>query len=266
MQSARNNLVGQLLAFAAVLLILKVTVSVVAGYRDYFPPNFRSDFLLGRESYFFGLYQWAFYTHIAVGPATLLIGLVLVGDWFRTHYPKWHRSLGKLQGMLVLMLLCPSGLWMAQYAQTGAVAGVGLSLLAVATAVCVLLGWRAAVQRRFVDHRRWMLRCFLLLCSAVVLRVIGGFVAVTGIGTDWAYPFATWVSWLGPLAVFEVWDVTKRRPQGDVRVHRVFHHEVVTQRSPGSLRACRGAHPGTAIQTTAEPQRGSTECATPLGL
>lgn len=217
MQSARNKLVGQLLAFATVLLILKVTANVVAGYRDYFPPNFRSDFLLGRESYFFGLYQWAFYTHIAVGPVTLLLGLVLVSDQFRARFPKLHRSLGKVQGILVLLILCPSGLWMAQYAQTGAVAGGGLTLLAIATAACVLLGWRAAVQRRFADHRRWMWRCFLLLCSAVVLRVIGGFIAVTGIGTEWAYPFATWASWLGPLAVFEFWRVARQylqRPKG----------------------------------------------------
>lgn len=213
MRSARNKLVGQLLAIAAVLLILKVTASVVLGYRHYYPPNFRSDFLLGREPYFFGPYQWAFYTHIAVGPATLLLGLVLVSDRFRARYPMWHRSFGKLQGILVLMLLCPSGLWMAQYAQTGTVAGVGLSLLAVATAACVLLGWRAAVQRRFADHRRWMWRCFLLMCSAVVLRVIGGFVAVTGIGSDWAYPFATWASWLGPLACFELWRIARQHLQ-----------------------------------------------------
>jgi hypothetical protein len=199
----------RLLAFLVALLILKVTLSVVLGYRNYLPPNFKSDFLIGREAYFFGAYAWAFYTHIAVGPITLLLGLVLISDRIRIRFPRWHRTLGKVQGLVVLLLLVPSGLWMARYAQTGAVAGAGLAALAVATATCVLFGWRSAVQRRFADHRRWMWRCFLLLCSAVVLRLIGGFVTVTGIGEEWGYPMAAWVSWLGPIAVYEFRGVIK---------------------------------------------------------
>jgi hypothetical protein len=48
-----------------------------------------------------------------------------------------------------------------------------------------------------------MLRCYLLLCSAVVIRVISGAVSVTGIQGDWTYPLASWVSWLVPMATFE---------------------------------------------------------------
>jgi hypothetical protein len=188
----------------AALIVLKVTASVVMGYREYFPPNFAVDFLLGRESYFFGSYRPAFYAHILAGPITLLLGLLLVSERFRLRFPKGHRTLGKLQGAFILLLLAPSGLWMAKYAQTGAVAGVGFGLLAMATGGCVILGWRAAVRRRFDEHRRWMWRCFLLLCSAIVLRLIGGFVEVTGVGEDYAYPLAAWVSWLFPLVVFEV--------------------------------------------------------------
>jgi hypothetical protein len=192
-------------------LVVKVTLTVVSGYRDYLPPNFAGDFLRGREAYFFGVYRPAFYAHILAGPVTLLLGLVLVSERFRLRFPRGHRTLGKVQGALVLLLLVPSGLWMAGYAQTGAVAGMGFGLLAIATGACVLLGWRAAVQRRFVEHRRWMWRCFLLLCSAVTLRLIGGFVEVTGFGEDYAYPLAAWVSWLVPLGAFEVWEQRMRR-------------------------------------------------------
>jgi hypothetical protein len=34
-----------------------------------------------------------------------------------------------------------------------------------------LLGWRAAVQGRFVDHRRWMIRSWALTLAAVTLRL-----------------------------------------------------------------------------------------------
>ena len=204
MQISNSTKLRQALALLAGLLVVKVTTSVMLGYRDYFPPNFESVFLSGRQLYFSGPYEWAFYTHIASGPVTLMLGLILISEKFRLRFPTWHRTLGKTQIVLVLLLLAPSGLWMARYAESGAVAAAGFSLLAIATGMCALLGWRCAVQRRFAEHRRWMWRCFLLLCSAVVIRLIGGLTIVTDVGGNWSYPLSAWASWLVPLAAFEL--------------------------------------------------------------
>lgn len=190
---------------AAALLICKVIVSVVIGYRDYFPPNFRADFLLGRGAYFWGPYSWAFYVHLVSGPATLLLGTMLISERFRRLAPRWHRRLGRAQVTGILLLLAPSGLWMARYAATGAVAGAGLAALAIATSASAVMGWRAAVRRRFDVHRRWMWRTYLLLCSAVVIRLIGGLATVCQFDALWLYPLAAWGSWLVPLLVFEAW-------------------------------------------------------------
>ena len=185
----------------ACLLVCQTIVSVLLAFRDYFPPNFRSDFLLGRNTYFFGPYQWAFYAHIISGPLTLISGLALISDSVRRRFPTRHRHLGRAQIACVLFLVAPSGLWLAWYAATGVVAAIGFATLAVDTTICAAKGWRAAIQRRFDQHRFWMLRCYALLCSAVVLRVIGGLSDV--VGAEWTYPFAAWFSWLLPLFVLE---------------------------------------------------------------
>jgi hypothetical protein len=193
-----------LLALATSVLILKVTASIVLSYGDYFPPDFSADFLRGREAYFHGPYQAAFYAHILVGPLTLVLGLALVSEAFRQRFPRWHRQLGKAQGMLVLLVLAPSGLWMSGYAATGPMAGAAFAAQSLAVAACVLIGWRLAMRRRFPEHRTWMWRCFLLLCSAVTLRLIGGAVSVAEIANPWSYALAAWASWLVPLGVFEL--------------------------------------------------------------
>jgi len=195
----------RVLIAGAVLLIFKVTLGVVVGYRDYWPPDFNSDFLLGRESYFFGAYAIAFYAHLISGPLTLVVGTILVSERFRRRAPKWHRALGKLQVACVVLVLAPSGLWMAWYAVSGAVAGMGLGLLAIATAACAVMGWRAAVGRRFDEHRCWMWRTYLLLCSAVVIRLIGGSATVFEVDALWVYPLSAWASWLAPILVYECW-------------------------------------------------------------
>lgn len=212
MQGTTASVVRGALAAAVALLIFKVTVSVVVGYRDYFPPDFNSDFLLGRSAYFWGFYSWAFYGHLVAGPATLLLGTVLISERFRRWAPRWHRRLGRAQVAAILLLLVPSGLWMARYAATGAIAGAGLATLAITTAVCTALGWRAAVRREFNVHRRWMFRTYLLLCSAVVIRLIGGLADVCQFDALWLYPLSTWVSWLAPLLIYESWRLLDTPP------------------------------------------------------
>jgi hypothetical protein len=184
------------------VLIVKVTLAILQNYPDYFPANLDSDFLRGRQGYF-SSYRWPFYVHLISGPVSLMLALVLVSDKFRSRFPRWHRRLGRIQGMNVLVLLVPSGLWMSWYAATGHVAGAGFGLLSVATGICVAMGWRRAVQRRFRDHQWWMQRCLVLLCSAVVVRLIAGLATVLDRDEEWLYPLAAWASWLVPLAALE---------------------------------------------------------------
>ncbi len=192
------------LSVVASLLIVKVTVEVMLGYANYFPPNFGSDFLRGRERYFFGAYQWAFYSHIASGPAAIILGMVLLSEPFRRRFPKWHRNLGRFHTVNVLCVVAPSGLWMAYHASTGTIAAIGFAIQAVLTGTCSALGWRAAVKRQFPVHRRWMWRSFLLLCSAVVVRLLGGLGTVMEVQSVWFDPLASWSSWLVPLTAFEM--------------------------------------------------------------
>jgi uncharacterized membrane protein len=211
MQIIRSMTLTRLLVLVAGLLICKVTAAVVIGYRNYLPPNFDSDFLHGRESYFFGAYQWAFYTHIASGPVSLVLGMLLISERFRCRFPAWHRRLGRVQVVCVLLMVAPSGLWMARYTATGPIAGIGFAVLSILTATCVVVGWRNAVKTRFAEHRRWMWRCFLLLCSAVVLRVLGGTATVFGVQSEWFDPIASWASWLIPLSTYELCRLANRR-------------------------------------------------------
>ena len=220
MAHARSSKLLQALTLLAGLLILKVTAAVVLGYRNYFPPDFNADFLRGREGYFFAGYQWPFYSHIASGPVSLGLGTILISERFRTRFPKWPRYFGRFQVACILLLVSPSGLWMAYYAQAGAIAGISFAMLAILTAACAALGWRAAMQRRFAAHRRWMSRCFLLLCSAVVLRLMGGLATVSGVSAPWFDPLASWACWILPLAVYEVSQRANRRQSGSVVVAR----------------------------------------------
>ena len=185
-------------------LVLKVVITVGLNIPGYFEPDFATDFLRGREAHFAGLYRWAFGVHILAGPLTLVLGWFLVGAGWRSRLPRGHRIMGRVQVGCILLLVTPSGLVMARHAAAGRVAGAGLAALAIATAGSAVLGVRAARGGRLADHRSWMIRCSLLLGSAVVLRVMGGAATVLGVTADWYDPLATWDCWISPLVTFEI--------------------------------------------------------------
>jgi Predicted membrane protein (DUF2306) len=211
MAEVRVTVLRRALTLLAAVLILKVNLAVVLGYRNYFPADFNSDFLRGREEYFGGPYQWAFYVHIASGPVSLVLGTLLISEAFRRRFPHWHRRLGRIQVACVLLLVAPSGLWMARYSAAGPIGAVGFACLAIATATSAAMGWREAVARRFAAHRRWMWRNYLLLCSAVVIRLTGGLASVVGMQGSWFDPLASWACWIVPLAAFELSTLRIRR-------------------------------------------------------
>jgi uncharacterized membrane protein len=189
----------------AVVLILRVLATILANYPDYFPPNFDALFLLGREATFTGAYRPAFYLHIFSGPLILVNGLILLSESVRLRYGGTHRILGRVQVVVLLAVVLPSSVVMARHAFGGWPAGLSFLALSAATAGCTVAGVVHARRRRYDRHRRWMLRSYVLICSAVVLRLISGAAGLVGVPSpEAAYVVAAWSSWLVPLAAYEL--------------------------------------------------------------
>jgi uncharacterized membrane protein len=210
----RYRILTTVLRWLAVALILRVLATILANYPDYFPPNFDSLFLQNRETTFVGAYQPAFYVHIFSAPVVLFNGLILLSDSVRRRYGGLHRFLGRLQVVVLLVFVLPSSVVMSRHAFGGWPAGLSFLLLSAATAGCAIVGVVHARHRRYDRHRRWMLRCYVLICSAVVLRLTSGAAGLIGVPSpEGAYIVAAWSSWLFPLAVYEITERLKaRRP------------------------------------------------------
>lgn len=201
----RYRILTTVLRWLAVVLILRVLAAILANYPDYFPPDFNSLFLQGREATFTGVYRAAFYVHILSGPIVLFNGLILLSESIRRRRRGLHRVLGRSQVVVLLLFVLPSGVVMARHAFGGWPAGVSFLVLTVATAGCAIAGVVQARRRQYDRHRRWMLRTYVLLCSAVALRLISGATGLVEVPSpEGAYVVAAWGSWLLPLAAYEL--------------------------------------------------------------
>lgn len=100
----------------------------------------------------------------------LVSGLFQFHEGFRTRYSSWHRVLGRVYVISVILggLL---GLIMTFYMEnfTKAMAFLTLSLLWLFTS---WKGFRFAVKRQFYEHRIWMIRSYAITLVATSARLI----------------------------------------------------------------------------------------------
>jgi hypothetical protein len=188
-------------AWAALLAANCVLIAAYAfAFLRYRPFSADNPFMVS-----FALTGFAVPVHFfGAGLALLLVPLQASGT-VRRRWPTLHRIGGGLSagGILVSGL---AGLVMSTHAHRGWVTGASFAILAVLWLTTVGLGVAAAVRRDFAAHRRWMLRCMALTCTAITLRIV----LVAGVGFmrlpfDPVYIAAAWCSWPFNLAVTEAW-------------------------------------------------------------
>lgn len=205
MNTSRTSLLSKLLFAAVVLLSVRVFLGILSEYPKYVPPDFDSAFLTGREKSFTPFYATAFYLHLVSGPLSIVLGTFLVWSRGRGRWRSWHRWAGRVQTAQIFALLVPTGLVMAREAFAGPVAGAGFAGLSIATAVTAAVAMYHAVNKQIAQHERWAMRCFILLVSPLLLRVMAGAAIVTQYESLTTYQLNSWLSWLIPLLGYEIW-------------------------------------------------------------
>jgi hypothetical protein len=85
----------------------------------------------------------------------------------------------------------------------GPVAAVGFAIPAILWPVFTWFGWRAAIERRFDEHRDWMLRSYAVTSTAITLRLMLPAAGILGLPFFPAYRVISWLAWITNLAVFE---------------------------------------------------------------
>ena len=231
----QNRMKGLLIVagWATFALSIKICASILAEYANYFPPNFDAEFLIGRQSYFWGHYWLAFYAHIITSPIAIFLGAWLMWTGRRRQSKRWHRRLGKMQSVLIIAIVVPTGLVMSTRAINGPAAGLGFATLSIALMVSMLAAIDQARKRNFARHKIWATRCFLMLCSPLVLRLMTATSLVTQTPSPLTYQISAWSSWMLPLGVFESVRYFQRRnksgPAGEsnpdlLRAKRVSSH------------------------------------------
>ena len=182
------------------------------------PPYLSGDPGRSRVPPSFPLHYPILVAHVVFGSIALLTACLQIWPWFRRRYRAVHRRLGRVY---VFAGVLPAGLMalpMGALSPFGPVARASNVLLASLWLACTVTGYRRARQRRFAEHRRWMIRSFTLTASIITNRVWGplAFVVLapsldsTFGGNEQLFQWtiagiSTWLGWVIPLLCAEWW-------------------------------------------------------------
>lgn len=152
------------------------------------------------------VWKTSLYIHILGGLLCLFAALPQFSKRLLHFYPPVHRISGRIYGMSVLFLVCPTGFHLALYAKGGFLGKLGFLTLSMAALHTTLAGWKAVLPRYrdMFAHRAWMTRSFALAASAVTFRIYHTLGYLGGVGADTNYVTCLWLSLLGNLAVAEM--------------------------------------------------------------
>ena len=185
-------------------VVLGVSVLILTPYGHYMPPDFEFGFLRNKQSFFYSTgYFLGFYAHLASAPAAILIGTLQLSRSLRHRYPTVHRRLGQLYVALVLCAAAPGGAVMSMRAFGGVPSLICFALISTLAWLFTLIGWRKACNGDLNGHGRWMIRSFLMMSSAIVLRLVHILIQPLELDETLAYQISAWASWVPGLVVLE---------------------------------------------------------------
>jgi hypothetical protein len=187
-------------AFAFSVLMLTKVVPYFSFQRGIHFLSTKTDRVLDNPYFMAG-----FYVHITSSLWVMAGGVFQFVPALFRRKPAWHRLMGKVYVLSVLLLAAPSGLVLAFFANGGLPAKVGFALQCVVWWLVTFAAWQEIRNRRWLPHTEWMIRSYAVTLAAVSLRT-ESYVMYYFLGTKpiETYLTVTWLSWTGNLLVAEI--------------------------------------------------------------
>lgn len=155
-----------------------------------------------------------FAAHVLLASVVTLGGLMQLVPALRRAAPALHHWTGRAF-LVIACFMALSGAWMAAARGTylSVISAVAILLDAALILVFAVLAWRAALARRFEQHRRWAMRTFMVVSGVWFLRVgLMGWIVLNGrrvgMTDDMTGPadiVLAFGSYLIPLAILELY-------------------------------------------------------------
>jgi hypothetical protein len=117
------------------------------------------------------LWNISFYTHLPAGILCLFAPIFLFGRRLLKKGIGLHRKVGKLYVWVTLVLVCPTGMYLALYAKGGLITQCGFMLQGVLLALFTYKGYQAIMHGNKTEHVQYMIRSYAVATVVLSFRI-----------------------------------------------------------------------------------------------
>ncbi|NRB50536.1 MAG: DUF2306 domain-containing protein [Saprospiraceae bacterium] len=165
--------------------------------------------------------------HIFLAAVITFGGPLQFSTALRNRFPKFHRWNGRIY-YVTAFIVSFAGLYMnaTRGAHGGFINSMGNFLNASLIMGFSVMAWRTAMQRKFMAHKKWALRAFLMVSGVWFFRIgyglwllLTGFSGI-GVTSNLTGPFDRFLSYghsLVPLLILELYFFAKAHPSFQVK-------------------------------------------------
>ncbi len=193
-------------------------ILVSAGFLGVLGVAFAVEHFLDTNHYNPGFYEFPVTISLHVGLGGVFLGLALLqmSSRMRGAFPRVHRVLGRVTVIAGVVSGVTAVFAIVLFPFSGSGMVFFVAPFAIYFAVALVRGFVSARQRRFVEHRRWMIRAFALASAIATQRLILlPILAVFGTAEStirWASMSAFTLAFIIHSIAAELW-IGLRRPQ-----------------------------------------------------
>lgn len=116
-----------------------------------------------------------------------------------------HRRIDQRPAQIPMMIGGLTGLPLAWGATAGPIATAGFGILAILWLWTTMVAWRLAVDGRFAEHRRWMIRSIALTAAGIMLRVYLGTMLTLPVEFYEGYRVIAFLCWVPNILLAELY-------------------------------------------------------------
>ncbi|MBP7252023.1 MAG: DUF2306 domain-containing protein [Alphaproteobacteria bacterium] len=155
-------------AYFIISIACFLMLRLIVGYLE-----FRGDeqFLAYKQDYIGNpVWKTAFYVHVFTAVLALSAGFTQFSQELLREHTALHRFMGKLYVFNILFINVPVGMVLAIYANGQLVGKTAFVLLDCLWFWFTYRAYQCVRQKKFAEHKRFMIRSFALTFSAITLR------------------------------------------------------------------------------------------------
>jgi uncharacterized membrane protein len=185
-------------------IIIIATLATLTGIYPviYFVMDRRFGLLSSKSDVLLSDVFWnvSFYIHIVLGGLALLIGWTQFIPKWRVAKLSWHRRIGKLY-VIAVLLSAFAGIYIAFYATGGFIASLGFISLGIFWFYTTLRAFLLIKNGRIDRHQRMMIYSYAACFAAVTLRIWLPLLTLLFHDFVKAYLIVAWMCWVPNMMV-----------------------------------------------------------------